>query len=168
MMTPQTPAEGISLRRDFGDSKFYQIDCTCGNDEDSIEFEVTLEVDKDMNEVALSMYTTQTTDWWTEKFKVNYSINNPVLEYFYWKWMSFWNGLYTRLRLTKNIWIDGQVKYQSATYMTKQQTLNFAETLKTALPEVEVAHYKKKEIEGLLTENMNLKKEINLLKKDLK
>ena len=39
-MKPQTPAQGIMKLNDFGDSVWYKVDCSCGQDDDAIEFEV--------------------------------------------------------------------------------------------------------------------------------
>lgn len=127
-MKAQSPAEGILKRSDFGDSKYYQVTCTCGNDDDSIE----VEVEATDHEISVTHYTTQKTDWWTTSVSPRYDIDNPWLQEFNWFWTGLWNGLCTRLRLTKNIWWDGYIKYQQTTCMTEQQAINYAETLKSA------------------------------------
>lgn len=131
-MKAQTPAEGILKTHDWGDSKMYKVVCLCGNDEDSFEFEV----EADESGVTVTTYTTQKTDWWTNAVDKRYDIENPWLQEFDWFWKDVWNGLITRLRLTKNIWLDGYVKYQSTTVMTEQQALNFSDTLKSAVDDV--------------------------------
>ena len=59
-MTPQTPAEGILKRGDFGDAKFYYVHCDCGN-EDCAH---SIEVEADDSYVQVHLYHTQHTKWW--------------------------------------------------------------------------------------------------------
>lgn len=132
-MKSETPAEGILKRSDFGDSKFYSVACSCGNDDDAIEFEV----EADEMGVTVNTWTIQKTDYWTEAVMKRMDIGNPWAEEVDWFLKDIWNGFVTRLRLTKNIWWDGYVKYQSTTIMTKQQALNYSETLKSAVKDVE-------------------------------
>lgn len=156
-MKPQIPAEGITLNRDFGDSKFYSVACSCGNPDDAIDFYV--EIDSDMMDVTVNTSTTQKTDYWTEKFKAPH-YDNAFINGCY----KFANALWTRLRLTKNIWLDGYVKYSSYTIMSKQQALNYAETLKTAVAEVESHKLEQRGRRDLITEIESLKEEVARLK----
>ena len=142
-MKAQKPAEGISLSKDFGDSKFYRIDCTCGNEEDQIE--LMIEVDEDIEEIMVSFDTYHATEWWKtlvswETYKIDnawlYSIVNSI--------QSLINGTAHRLAVTRDVWFKGYVKMHTTTYLSKQQALNFAETLKTAINEIEEYHSKKK------------------------
>ena len=158
-MQPQTPAEGISLTRDFNDSKFYRVDCSCGNNDDQINFEV--EADMDSGAICVVTWTTQKTNWWNEVVKPRYNIDNEYLMGLNWFFSGLINGLATRLRLTKNIWWDGYVKYESATYMSKQQALNYAKTLEQAIADVE-------DNRTVQQEQRNLRNEINELKKEIK
>jgi hypothetical protein len=128
----QTPAEGILKTHDWGDSKWYKVVCGCGNEDDAIDFEV----EADVSGITVNMYTTQKTDYWTEAVSKRYDIENIWYQEFDWFWKDLWNGLMTKLRLTKNIWWDGHVRYQSTTTMTEQQALNYAETLKSAVKDV--------------------------------
>jgi hypothetical protein len=132
-MKAQKPAEGILKTRDFGDSKWYKVVCGCGNDDDAIDFEVEV----DDCGITVTTYTTQKTDYWTEAVSKRYDIDNPWYQEFDWFWKDIWNGFVTRLRLTKNIWWDGYIKYQSTTTMNKQQALNYAKTLKTTIKDLE-------------------------------
>ena len=131
-MKAQAPAEGILKTHEWGDSKYYHVACSCGNDDDSLE----LCVEADDMGVTVSHYTTQKTDWWTEHVEKNYNIDNPWLQEFDWFWKDLWNGLSTRLRLTRDIWFHGYVKYQGTTIMSEQQALNYAETIKSAIDDV--------------------------------
>lgn len=134
-MKPETPAEGISVTRRFEDSIFYKVDCQCGNNDDEINFEI--EIDEDANDISLKQWTVQKTDWWTEFVKPRYDIDNEYLQGLHWLWTGFINGLATRLRLTKNIWWDGYVRYESYTILGKQQALNYADALKQGVEHLE-------------------------------
>ena len=129
----QTPAEGILQTNDFGHSKWYKVPCNCGQSDHEIDFEV----EADDCGINVNTYTTQKTVWWKEYAKKRYDIDNPWLQEFDWFWKDLWNGFVTRLRLTRDIWFKGYVKYESTTTMTKQQALNYAETLKSAIKDVE-------------------------------
>lgn len=59
-MKPQTPAEGILLRKDYGDAKTYNVPCECcGSD---CEHNVWVEADE--TGVTVTTYTQQKTKWW--------------------------------------------------------------------------------------------------------
>lgn len=60
-MKPQTPAEGILLHKDFGDSKFYVVPCDCCSS--GCEHQVCIEADE--TGVTVTTYTTQKTNWWS-------------------------------------------------------------------------------------------------------
>lgn len=134
-MKAEKPAEGIMVTRKFNDSTFYAVKCKCGNDDDEINFEV--EVDHTINEILVNTWTIQKTDFWTEAVNKRYNIENIWYQEFDWFWKDIWNGLCTRIRLTKDIWWNGYIKYQSTTVMSKQQALNYAETLKKAINDLE-------------------------------
>lgn len=142
-MKAQKPAEGILIINDWGDSKMYHVNCSCGNDDDSIQ--VNVEVTANDHSIEVCHYATQKTDYWTEAVKPRYDIDNIWLQELDWFWKGLWNGFCTRLRLTKNIWFDGYLKYQSTTIMTEQQTLNYAETLKSAVKDCRDFHNKRME-----------------------
>jgi len=103
---PQTPAEGVLIRKDFGDAKSYSVPCECcGSD---CEHNVWVEADE--TGVAVTTYTQQKTKWW--------ELN---------RWQVIW-----RL-LTK-----GYVEYEASIIMTRQQALNYASVLNSAIVDVEV------------------------------
>ena len=141
-MKSQQPAEGILKRSDWGNAKYYSVSCSCGNDDDNLEFIV----EADETGINVSTYTIQKTDYWTEAVSKRFDIENIWHQEFDWFWKDMWNGFVTRLRLTKNIWWDGYVKYQSTTVMTEQQTLNYAETLKSAVNDVSEFKKERKEM----------------------
>jgi len=134
-MKAEKPAEGIMVTGKFDNSKFFQVECSCQADDHTIGFEV--EADREFGEISVNTWTTQKTAWWNEVVKPRYDIDNEFLQGLQWFWAGLVNGLGNRLRLTKNIWIDGYVKYESFTIMNKQQALNYAEALKSAIKELE-------------------------------
>ena len=54
-LVSQYPAEGISLTKDFGDAKYYEVQCQCWNEDDAIRFEVGFE----HGQIAINHWTTQ-------------------------------------------------------------------------------------------------------------
>lgn len=156
-MKAQTPADGIKIDADLGDSKFYTVSCSCGSPDDELEFYV--EVDEDAINITVNTVCTQKTDFWTKKFNAPRHANDFVDACY-----TFANALWMRLRLTKEIWIRGYVEYKSYTIMNKQQALNYAETLKTAIAEVEKHGLEQRSRRDLVAEVKSLNEEIKRLK----
>lgn len=105
-MKTQKPAEGVLIRKDFGDAKSYTVPCECcGSD---CEHNVWVEADE--TGVSVTTYTQQKTKWWELS-----------------RWQIIW-----RL-LTK-----GYVEYEASIIMTRQQALNYAGILNSAIVDVEV------------------------------
>lgn len=105
MIEPQIPAEGILIRKDYGDAKSYTVPCECcGSD---CEHNVWVEAEE--TGITVTTYTQQKTKWW--------ELN---------RWQVIWRLLTT-----------GYVEYEASIIMTKQQALNYAETLKSAVNDVE-------------------------------
>ena len=69
-MEAQVPAEGILKMSDHGDSKFYHIACSCGNDDDA----VTMEVEADECGVTVHFWNKVKTDYWNERWKARYLV----------------------------------------------------------------------------------------------
>jgi hypothetical protein len=132
-MKAQTPATGILKTHDWGNSKWYHVVCGCGQPDHSIDFEV----ESADTGVSVNTYVKVKTDYWSEVVKKSYSIDNPVLQAFDWFWKDVVNGFLTRLKLTWKIWIHGYVVAETTILMSRQQALNYAETLKTAVADVE-------------------------------
>jgi hypothetical protein len=132
-MKAEKPAEGILKSNDFGNSKVYHVVCGCGQPDH------TLTVDVEANETGVSVntYATVKTDYWSETVEKRYDIESPWLQEFDWFWKDLVNGFVTRLKLTWRIWIDGYIQTETTTLMSKQQALNYAETLKSAIKDVE-------------------------------
>jgi hypothetical protein len=133
-MKPQTPAEGILKTNDYGDSKWYQVVCGCGQPDHT----VTVEVEADDSGVSVNTYATVKTDYWTESVKKRYDIDSPWLQEWDWFWKDLVNGFFTRLRLTWDIWIKGYVRAETTTLMSEQQAINYAHTLTSAVKDVKL------------------------------
>ena len=110
----QAPAEGLLLRKDYGDAKTYTVVCECSDDTHNHN----LWVEADDSAVSVTIYTQQKTVWWK------------------------WNSLVTRLKLTWDLWIHGYIKYEASIIMSEQQALNYARTLESAVNDV--AEFKQK------------------------
>ena len=59
-MTPQTPAEGILLHKEYGDAKHYTVPCECC----STDCVHNVWVEADDTGVSVTTYTQQKTKWW--------------------------------------------------------------------------------------------------------
>jgi len=138
-MKPQIPAVGILKHNDYGDSMAYHVACNCGSPDCSHNVWIEAE---DVG-ITVMTYTTQKTDYWTESVHPSYS-KDGFSQWFDWFWKGLWNGLMTRLRLTKNIWIDGYVKYEAGIIMNEQEAINYAETLKRSIQDVKAFKKEKK------------------------
>lgn len=104
-MTPQLPAEGILLYKDWGQSKMYKVTCVCGDGDCSH----TVDVEADDLGVTVTTYTEQKSNFWSAN-----------------RWQIMWTLL-----------TQGYVEYQASIIMTKQQALNYATTLNSAVKDVE-------------------------------
>lgn len=131
-MKTEVPAEGILKRGDFGDSKFYQVVCGCGQE----YHDHNVEVEASDTGVNVNVYMTVKTDYWSELIEKRYDINSTWQQEFDWFWKDFVNGLIRRLKVTWELWTTGAVTAHSTIAMSEQQALNYAETLKTAIEDV--------------------------------
>ena len=61
-MKAQQPAEGVLLRKDYGDAKIYNIVCECGDCDHSHD----VWVEAEDHGVTVTIYTQQKTKWWQE------------------------------------------------------------------------------------------------------
>jgi hypothetical protein len=104
-MKAQTPAEGISKRGDWGDSRSYQVTCECGSDDHAHN----VWVEADESGITVNTYTNQKTDFWSKT-----------------RWYHIWKLITT-----------GYVEYEASIIMTQQQAFNYAETLKSAIKDVD-------------------------------
>lgn len=138
-MKAQTPAEGILKRNDFGDSKYYQIVCGCGQE----YHDHNVEVEADECGVNVNIYATVKTDYWTETVEKRYDIDNEILQEVEWFVKNLINSTIRKLKLTWELWATGAVTTETTIHMSEQQALNYAETLKTAVKDVKEFRNKK-------------------------
>ena len=113
-MRSQIPAEGILLRKDYGDAKIYEVVCECGDCDHSHNVWIEAE---DYG-VTVTIYTQQKTKWWQQN-----------------RWKIMWT-LLTR----------GYVERESTLIMGEQQALNYAETLKKAIKDVDIFRKQRKSV----------------------
>jgi len=132
-MKAQLPAEGILKRSDFGDTKYYQVVCGCGQE----YHDHNVEVESADTGISVNIYATAKTNYWSELITKRYDIDNPYWQEIDWFWKDLVNGFWTRIKVTWEIWTTGAVKVETTTTMSKQQALNYSETLKTAIKDVE-------------------------------
>jgi len=134
-LEPQIPAVGITQTHDWGKSKMYAIRCECGDTDDEIE----CMVEADEYNVTVTTWTTQKSTYWDRPFDVSntYKIENAFLSSIAYGWLNLLNGLHHRIVMTWNLWFDGYLKYQQSTIMSRQQALNYAEALKSAVNDCE-------------------------------
>lgn len=136
-MSPQEPAQGIMQTRDFGDSKFYKVDCECGNPDDTLTFNV--EADPVCRQVIVTTWTSQKTNWWSATFSETsgVDIKHDWLWSMNYRGRHFLNEIIRRVSLTYKIAVHGYIEYEQTTIMTKQQALNYASTLVKAINDIE-------------------------------
>ena len=61
-MIIQQPAEGVLLRKDYGDAKIYQIVCECGD----CDHDHNIWVEAEDYGITVTIYTQQKTKWWEQ------------------------------------------------------------------------------------------------------
>ena len=132
-MKSEKPAEGILKRHDWGDSKWYQVVCGCGHD----YHDHTVEVEAEETGVNVNVHLTVKSDYWGEVVEKHYDIESPYWQEVDWFWKDLVNGFVRRLKVTWEVWTTGAVTAQTTITMTKQQALNYSETLKSAVSDVE-------------------------------
>ena len=70
-MKLQQPAEGILLRKDYGDAKIYQIVCECGDCDHSHD----VWVEAEDHGITVTIYTQQKTKWWqSNRWKIMWTL----------------------------------------------------------------------------------------------
>jgi hypothetical protein len=132
-MKAEAPAQGIMKTSDYGDSKWYKVACSCGDSSHEINFVVEVNDDGD---VTVNTFVETKSDYWSQTFDKRYDIDNTWLQEFDWVWKDLVNGFVTRIKLTWQLWTKGYIRTESTLFMTEQQTLNYAETLKNAIKDV--------------------------------
>jgi hypothetical protein len=134
-MEYQKPAEGILKTYDYGNTIAYSIICQCGSPDCNVDFDVEIEAD-DWN-INLNTYFQPKTNWWNTIVDSSSSkIDNSWLWSIDCEIRRLINGLYTRIRMTYDIWTTGYLKYYQTTVMTEQQAFNYANTIIAAIDDM--------------------------------
>lgn len=131
-MKAQAPAEGILKRGDYGDSMWYQVVCSCGQE----HHDHNVEVEAEETGINVNIHATAKTNYWTELVEKRYDIDDTWQQEFDWFWKDLVNGIWTRLKITWEVWTTGAVKVETTIAMTEQQALNYAKTLENAIQDV--------------------------------
>lgn len=140
-MKAQTPAEGIMKTHDWGHSRMYKVTCSCG--QPYHDHDIDIEADPLIG-VSVDIYTTVKTDYWTETIDMRYDIENVALQEAHWFFVGLINSTIRKLKLTWELWTTGAVTAETTVHMTEQQALNYAETLKSAVQDVQNFNKEKK------------------------
>ena len=138
-MKAQMPAQGIMKSNDWGNAKVYKITCECGQPDH--DHDVWVEADE--TGINVQIYITTKSDCWSETLKPKYDIDNIWLQEFEWFWKGLVNDVWRRLKLTWTLWTKGYIKTQTTISMSEQQTLNYADALKSAI--IDVKEFRKKD-----------------------
>jgi len=110
-MKAQKPAQGISLDRDFGDAKVFNIECDCTSDDHVIKMWIEVQRDQDIPDVEVSFYVTTCTPQW--------------------------EGWGQRLRAVFDILFKGLHKQEHHLLLNKQSAINFAAAIQDTVKEME-------------------------------
>lgn len=110
-MKAQRPAEGISLEKDFGDAKVFNVECDCTSDDHAAKMWIEVQRDKDIPDVEVSFYVTT--------------------------WTPVWSGWAQRLRAVYDILVKGVHKQEHHMLLNKQSAINFADAITSTVKEME-------------------------------
>jgi len=134
-MKSQPPAEGVSLRKDWGDAKWYRVDCECGDE--NHHHDLWVEADRETHQVTVEITTTSTTDFWSTTVDPYVTRSSGTVQFFE-EWIRYLiNETVRRARLVFRILFKGYAEYNSTVILTPQQAVNYADTLKKAVKEVD-------------------------------
>jgi hypothetical protein len=111
-MKAQTPAQGISIEKDFGDARVFNVECDCSADDHSVKMWIEVQCDLDIPDVEVSFYVTT----WTREF---------------------WKDWPARLRAVYDILVKGVHKQEHHMILNRQSALNFAAAIKNTIKELE-------------------------------
>jgi len=107
--------------------------CGCGQE----YHDHNVEVEAADTGVNVNIYASAKTNYWSELVEKRYDIESPWLQEVDWFLKDLINGLWTRLKITWQLWTTGYVRVETTITMTEQQALNYAETLKSAIKDVQ-------------------------------
>lgn len=114
-MKAQTPAQGISIDKDFGDARVFNVECDCSSDDHAVKMWIEVQRDADVPDVEVSFYVTT----WTREF---------------------WKDWPARFRAVYDILVKGVHKQEHHMLLNKQSALNFAAAIESTVKELEAAN----------------------------
>ena len=110
-MKTQTPAQGIMLDANYGNSKSYTIACDCHDGDHQVHMWIELCGDEDCKDVVMTFYINTTTPFWKEGF--------------------------SRIKAAWDILVRGYREDQHSLILKKQAALNVAATINTVVKELD-------------------------------
>ena len=110
-MKAQTPARGIMLDANFGDSQVYTIDCDCHDGDHQVHMWIEINSDNDIKDVEMTFYVNTTTPFWKPGF--------------------------SRIKAAWDILVNGYREDQHSLILNKQAALNVAGTINRVVKELE-------------------------------
>ena len=128
-MEPQKPAEGICKMPSYPDMKVYKVPCECHCDN-----EITFSIDVDEHGMISANYSAKLkTPHWRQRLHVTYDENWVILNL-----KNLYNDWMNRFEIIWKALTEGYVEGYCDIIMTKQQSLNFSQTLRDAIEDSKV------------------------------
>jgi len=112
-MKAEQPAEGILKTGTWPGAKSFHIECNCTSADHAVNMWIEVDSDKETQDVQVGFYV----DTWTP----------------------FWDKKFSRLRAAWDILVYGCNRQEHHLLLTKQAALNFAETIKREVKEMDHA-----------------------------
>lgn len=109
-MKEQTPAQGISIDKDFGDAKIFNVECDCTSDDHAVKMWIEVQRDQDIPDVEVSFYVTT--------------------------WTPLWKGWLQRLQAVYDILVKGVHKQEHHMILSKQSALNLAKVIEKTVSDL--------------------------------
>lgn len=109
-MKAQTPAQGISLEKDFGDAKVFNVECDCTSDDHAVKMWIEVQRDADIPDVEVSFYVTT--------------------------WTPLWQSWSKRLIAVYEILFKGVHKQEHHMLLDRQSAINFANAIISTVDEI--------------------------------
>lgn len=111
-MKAQTAAQGISIDKDFGGARVFNVECDCSADDHAVKMWIEVQRDPDVPDVEVSFYVTT----WTAEFQQNWP---------------------ARLRAVWDILVHGVHKQEHHMLLNRQSAINFANAISATVEEME-------------------------------
>jgi len=109
-MTPQIPAQGISIEGDWGDAKTFNVECDCTADDHAVKMWIEVQRDTDIPDVEVSFYVTT--------------------------WTPFWDANWSRFKAAYEVLFKGVHKQEHHMVLNKQSAINFAHAILSTVDEI--------------------------------